>query len=123
MGWRMMKLLFLAPLVLVGLVLFVTLGGALVMWLWNWLLPPLFGWPALSFWQALGLLALCRILFGGFGVHGGPGSRIRRRMSERWEGMSPEERDRIRERVRDRVHRRVDEKLGLDPDPREGGTS
>jgi hypothetical protein len=37
------------------------------MHLWNWLLPPLFGWRQITFWQALGILALCRILFGGFG--------------------------------------------------------
>ena len=94
--------LFLAPLVLVGFLLFIALGGAIVQLLWNWLLPPLFGWPELSFWQALGLLALCRILFGGFGPHASPGSRVRRRLAERWEHMSPEERERFRQRMRER---------------------
>ena len=59
-----------------------------------------FGWRQITFWQALGLLALCRILFGGFGPHGGRShSAIRRRMAdrmadrvaERWERMTPEE--------------------------------
>ena len=50
--------------------LFIALGGEVVRLLWNWLLPPLFGWAQITFWQALGLLALCRILFGGFGLHG-----------------------------------------------------
>ena len=50
--------------------LFVFLFGELVMHLWNWLLPALFGWHPIGFWQALGLLVLCRILFGGFGGHG-----------------------------------------------------
>ena len=50
------------------------------MHLWNWLLPPLFGWRTLGFWQALGLLALCRILFGGLGGHG-PGSQSGTRAS------------------------------------------
>jgi hypothetical protein len=45
-------------------------GGFIVMQLWNWLLPAIFGWKAVTFWQALGLLALCRILFGGLGVGG-----------------------------------------------------
>jgi len=85
-----------APLALVGFAAFVALGGAIVRWLWNWLLPPLFGWHALTFWQALALLALCRILVGGFGMHGGPRSRVRQRMSERWEHMTPEERERFR---------------------------
>ncbi len=64
------KWIFLAPLAIVGILLFIALGGEMVMRLWNWLLPPLFGWHQITFWQALGLLALCRILFGGFGRHG-----------------------------------------------------
>ena len=59
------KLLWMVPLGILGVVLFVYLGGELVKLLWNWILPPLFGWRTLNFWQALGLLALCRILFGG----------------------------------------------------------
>lgn len=100
-GW---KLLFLAPLALAGFALFIALGGVLVQYLWNWLLPALFGWPALTFWQALGLLALCRILFGGFGGHRRRGPRFRggRGMGERWGRMRPEDRARLRERMRDR---------------------
>ena len=49
------------------MLLFTSIGGEIVRLLWNWLLPPLFGWRQITFWQALGLLALCRILFGGFG--------------------------------------------------------
>ena len=60
---RMIRFL---PLFLVGLVLVVFLGGEIVMRLWNWLLPELFGWKAITFWQAWGILALARILFGGF---------------------------------------------------------
>jgi hypothetical protein len=77
--------------------LFIFIGGTIVRLLWNWLLPPLFGWPEVTFWQALGLLALCRILFGGFGGHRSHRSAIRRRMEERWEHMSPEERERFRQ--------------------------
>jgi hypothetical protein len=99
---RRKKLIFLAPLAIVGLLLFVFIGGEVVKQLWNWLLPPLFGFPQVTFWQGLGLLALCRILFGGFG-HGGPSrSRIRRRMSERWDQMSPDERERVRQGMRAR---------------------
>lgn len=53
-----------------GFLFFIAIGGAFVMWLWNWLVPDLFGLRQVRFWEALGLLALCRILFGGFG-HGG----------------------------------------------------
>lgn len=75
--------------------LFIALGGALVMQLWNWLLPELFGWRTVTFWQALGLLALCRILFGGFGSHG-VHSRARRREHGHREELTPEERDTFR---------------------------
>ena len=94
--------LFIAPLAILGMLLFVTIGGEVVRLLWNWLLPSLFGWPQITFWQALGLLALCRILFGGFGMHGSGRHRFRRRMEERCARMSPEERERFRERMRAR---------------------
>jgi hypothetical protein len=75
---------------------FIAIGGEIVMLLWNWLAPALFGWRQITFWQAIGLLALCRILFGGF-RGGGPRSRIRQRMAERWEQMTPEEREKFRQ--------------------------
>ena len=91
-----------APLALVGILVFTALGAGVVRGLWNWLLPALFGWPVLSFWQALALLALCRILFGGLGRHGYGRSNFRRRMAERWEHMTPEERERFRHGLRGR---------------------
>jgi hypothetical protein len=96
------RLIFIAPLAILGILLFIAIGGVAVRELWNWLLPPLFGWREISFWQALGLLALCRILFGGLGIRGGPSSHVRRRMAERWEHMTPEERDRFRQGMRAR---------------------
>src|SRR5215472_6118046 len=96
MNRRIGKLIWIAPLAIAAMVLFAALGGAIVRWLWNWLLPGLFGWPTITFWQAFALLALCRILFGGLGLHGNAGSNMRRRMRERWEHLSPEERERFR---------------------------
>lgn len=97
---------FIVPAALAGLFLLVFLGGELVKLLWNWLTPPLFGFRTITYWQALGLLALCRILFGGPGMRGSGRSGMRRRMRERWERrmeqMSPEERERFRERMRER---------------------
>ncbi len=77
-------------------VLVVALIGFVVMSLWNALLPPLFGWKTIGYWQAWGLLILARILFGG--LHGGRarGGHWRHRMKERWERMTPEERERLR---------------------------
>ena len=94
------KWIFLAPLAIVGFAIFIAIGGEVVMRLWNWLLPTLFGWRPITFWQALGLLALCRILFGGFGWHGSGRSNVRRRMAERWERMTPEEREKYRQSFR-----------------------
>jgi len=91
------RMLWIAPLAILGIALFTFIGGELVMRLWNWLLPPLFGWRLITFWQALGLLVLCRILFGGLGHHGPGRSGMRRRMRERWEKMTPEERERFRQ--------------------------
>lgn len=91
------KLIWIVPLAILGMAVFVWLGGELVMRLWNWLLPGLFGWRQITFWQAIGLLALCRILFGGFGRHGGRRSNFRRKMRDRWENMTPEEREKFRQ--------------------------
>jgi len=99
---RAKRLMVLAPLAVLGVLLLMVLGGEIVKQLWNWLVPPLFGWQQVTFWQALGLLALCRILFGGFGSHGSGRSRMRRRMEERCENMTPEERERFRQRMRER---------------------
>ena len=120
------KLMYM-PLAIVALVLFIFIGGEAVMHLWNWNLPPLFGWREITFWQALGLFALCRILFGGFGMYGNHNSRHREkricdrvservseRLAERWEQMTPEERERLRQGLHDRGGRTTP----LDSNPR-----
>jgi hypothetical protein len=95
---RTWKLLLIPPAV----VLIAAIFGEVVMHLWNWLLPSLFGWHPIGFWQALGLLVLCRILFGGFGGHGPGHHRMRRQWVERWEQMTPEEREKFRQGMRGR---------------------
>jgi len=101
---RIPKWLFVAAPI--GFAVFIAAGGWIVMSLWNWLAPELFGLRQVNFWQALGLLVLCRILFGGFGLGGG-GSRHSRksrdRMSERWQNMTPEERESLRQSWRVRM--------------------
>jgi hypothetical protein len=80
----------------------VALLGVAVMLLWNTLVPALFRGPQLQYWQAVGLLILCRLLFGGL-RRGGWHGRWRQRMwRERWEQMTPEERQRVRERFMSR---------------------
>ena len=91
---------FIAPAAIVGIALFMGIGGWIVMHLWNWLLPALFGWHMITFWQALGMLVLCRILFGG--VHGRGWHGSRRHWGGRWGNMSDEERDKFRAAVRNK---------------------
>jgi hypothetical protein len=79
--------------------------SVVVMSLWNWLLPPLFGARLVSFWQALGLLVLARVLFGRLGRGAGRGMHWRHRMAERWEQMTPEERQKFTEGVRGQCRR------------------
>ena len=72
-------------------------AGFVVMHLWNWLVPVLFGGPIVSFAQALGLLVLGRLLFGRFG--GGGGHPAWRGRMRDWRRLSPEEREKLRERM------------------------
>jgi hypothetical protein len=96
------KWIFIVPAAIIGITLFMVIGGEAVKLLWNWLLPPLFGWHAINFWQALGILTLCRILFGRMGGRGFRRSKFRGGMGERCSNMTPEERERIRQRMRER---------------------
>ena len=73
-------------------------AGFVVMHLWNWLVPGLFGGPIVSFAQALGLLVLGRLLFGRLGGGGGRRMAWRGRMRD-WRRLSPEEREKLRERM------------------------
>jgi len=89
---------------LMFVLLVVPAGGAAVQQLWNWLMPALFGLRPVTFWQAVGLLALSWILFGGFGWLGGG----RRRRHGGWIGsLTSEERavllDAVKRRVADRA--------------------
>ncbi len=89
------KLFWIVPLALAAFAGFAALGTYLVMRLWNWLTPSLFGWHTLTFAQAFGLLVLCRLLFGGLGLMRGPRHEFRHRMRARWGGMTIEERERF----------------------------
>ncbi|QJW92196.1 hypothetical protein HNV11_02850 [Spirosoma taeanense] len=80
------------------------------MTLWNALLPAIVGVTTITFGQALGLLVLSRILFGGFrGGYGrrgfgyGPGRvEWKQKMAERWQQMTPEQREQMKAQWRER---------------------
>jgi hypothetical protein len=76
--------------------------GSVVMLLWNGILPDLFGFGTITFWQALGILVLSKILFGGFGSgHSGRG-RSNRHRKDRWMNLSTEEREQMKADWRNR---------------------
>ncbi|WP_435355847.1 hypothetical protein [Emticicia sp. SJ17W-69] len=88
---------------------FIFIGGFAVMSLWNWLIPSIFGLTTITWVQALGLLVLSKILFGGFrgrghcGGYGGGGHHFwKQRMAERMEKMSPEEKEHFRAKMKNR---------------------
>jgi hypothetical protein len=88
--WKVLKGIVFVVVVAVAL-------GFVVRELWNSLVPGLFHGPLITYWQALGLFVLSKILFGGFHRHGGGGGgRWRQEMREKWEQMSPEEREKLR---------------------------
>jgi hypothetical protein len=49
--------------------LFALVFGFVVKWLWNWLMPALFGLGVITYWQAFGIVLLAKLLFGSFGGH------------------------------------------------------
>jgi hypothetical protein len=87
-------------------VLFVTGYTYIVMYLWNWLVPNIFHGPLLTFWQAAGLILLAK-LFVGFSRGGWGGGRYKHymwkeRMKERFESMTPEEKQAFKQQMKDR---------------------
>jgi positive regulator of sigma E activity len=79
------------------------LFGFAVMFLWNWLIPEIFGGPTVTYWQAMGLLLLSHILVRGW--HGSDywkSNRWKHRMEEKLAAMTPEEREKFKEEWRRR---------------------
>jgi hypothetical protein len=80
---------------------FIALTGFVVMSLWNYLIPAIFHLGIITYWQAVGIFILCKILFGfgGKGHRGGMrggGPWMRHRMEERFKNMTPEEKDQFK---------------------------
>ena len=89
--------------------------GFVVMGLWNNVLAVVLNIPVITFWQALGILVLSKILFGGFkGSCGGHrGGHWKKEIQEKWHTMTPEEREKIKQEWRNRC--RVWKKTDTEP--------
>lgn len=70
-------------------------------YLWNWLVPDVFGWTAITYWQAMGLFILSKILFKGFTWHGG-NNRWGNHWKSKWQAMSPEDREKFKQKMREK---------------------
>lgn len=93
-----MKFLFCLPVI----ALIATALGYIVMYLWNWILPNIAHVGQLNFWQALGLLVLCRLLFGNFNKGGGGFREKAFKMRSKWESMNEEERAKFKAEYKNR---------------------
>lgn len=117
----------------IGFLAIASVFSVVVMLLWNWLMPTIFGLITINFWQALGLLALCRILLGGFGgghkmMRGGMhGMHGHNHMKEKWMNMTPEQQKEFINKRRKHMHDfhsksfffdREDADLGTDAKPK-----
>jgi Ca2+/H+ antiporter, TMEM165/GDT1 family len=90
-----------AVMILVFCTAFVMLFSYIVMLLWNGILPDVLGVRTISFWQAMGILVLSKILFSGFGgLHHKKEqfkNRFREKMLDKWEHMTPEEKQKFKD--------------------------
>ncbi len=69
MGRKIVRVLLYVFLGIIAAAFFALVFGFVVKWLWNWLMPDVFGLRQITYWQAFGLLLLAKILFGRFGHH------------------------------------------------------
>ena len=93
-GFWARRILFFIMVASIAILVF----GGVVMLLWNNVLAAVTNVHTITFVQALGILVLSKILFGAF--RGGWGPRRyywRQRMTEKWNNMSPEEREKFKQ--------------------------
>jgi len=95
------------PIRIFGIALFALIViagfGQAVLQLWNLLMPDIFGLHPITFWQAVGLMGLSWILFGGLGMFRGRPmwtSHWRHRVSQRLAHLPPEEREKLLEALK-----------------------
>lgn len=99
-GW------WIAKFVVFG-VLMVVLLGSVTQFLWNFIMPDIFGLPVINFWQGLAMFTLAKLIFG-FGGGGGNkwgryrGQQWRAHWAEKYSKLSPEERERFKQKFKEK---------------------
>lgn len=86
---------------------FIILFGltGIVMWLWNSILPNVIDVHTVTYWQAMGILVLSKILFGGFGGFRNHHTHSHKKhFFNKIKNMSPEERENFKRQWRERFH-------------------
>lgn len=96
--YRNRKKFFLIPF---GIAALLAIISYVVMELWNNLLPQILHVSTITFWQAMGIFILCKILFG-FGKGGGGGPWGRHKMVQHFKGMNPEEREQFKNKMKEK---------------------
>ena len=102
--WRKRRLFFL-PLIIIGLFAV----SAVIMLLWNWIIPGISTLSALTFWQAMGLFILCRILFHGFHFRNNYNSHhrfVRAAFKDKFMNMNEQERQQFKDQWKQRCCRK-----------------
>ena len=77
----------------------IAIFAAMVMLLWNWLVPQLFGGKMINYWQAVGLLILARILTG---MGRASTQHFKQKIRHGWHSMPDDEKERLRQKFKDR---------------------
>jgi hypothetical protein len=100
-----------------GIAILCIAGFGLFIWafqyLWNWLIPGIVGWRAISYWEAMGLFVLSKMLFKGITWNNKGGhwnkhwnakwnEKWNSKWSDKWATMSPEDRDRFKQKMREK---------------------
>ena len=99
-GW------WIAKFVVFG-ILMVVLLGLVTQFLWNFIMPDIFGLPMINFWQGLAMFALAKLIFGFGGGGRGKWSGYRNHQwkkdwATKYSKLSPEERERYKQKFKDK---------------------
>ncbi len=83
-GFRIFRIIGMVIAGIVFAVLFALVFGLAVQYLWNYLMPELFGAKTITYWQAFAFVILVKILFGAWGSYRGHHHHHGNKMWRNW---------------------------------------